>query len=197
MVRRLAHRRLAIVAAGAGTQHRTMVHPRDLAERRGRMTVLAGIGRADMGRVLAGRRTAVMAGRTGPGHAAVIKGRATPAAGRVTVITAVTRLDMVRRLAHRRLAVVAAGAGAKDRAVIHSEDMRETVTGVTVGAFIARVNVSGRLCGRAHTRLCMTLGTSAGRSPEDTIGVTATAIQACMTTLKGKPRHKMVKVFTG
>ena len=162
VVRRLAGRRVAVMAAEAGPQHIGMVDTNNRCKQGRTVAVLAYIGRVDVTVVLADRRRAVMTGHTAAGHSAVIEHRAGPAIGGMAVITGVAAGNMVRRLAGRRVAVMAAEAGPQHIGMIDANDWRKQVSAVTVLAHIGRVDVTVVLADRR--RAVMTGHTAAGHS---------------------------------
>ena len=85
----------------------------------GRMAVIALTGRHEVPRVLAGRRVAVMAGRTGAEHLGVVdRCYRYPGDRGVAVLADVCRQDMRRVLARRVRAVMAADAVVGDIGVV-------------------------------------------------------------------------------
>ena len=76
MIARLTSSGSAIVATGAATIHFRMVHPGYRRPGRCAMAGLAGIGRQDMCRILAGCGAAVVTTKAGAGNGRVIHARA-------------------------------------------------------------------------------------------------------------------------
>ena len=98
----------------------------------GTMAVVTGIGTRNMICPLAGRRGAVVAAETGAGrNPAVIKCRRNPAESRMTGFAVLAGADMTRRLAARPAAVVTTRAAPGYHVVIHADQRRPLLTGVT------------------------------------------------------------------
>ena len=87
------------------------------------MAILTGVGRADVGAVLAGGVDAIVAGRAVARDAGVLELSVIPRVGVVAIITSVTTGDVISRLALGRGAVVARRAGAEHGVVIHARDV--------------------------------------------------------------------------
>lgn len=158
------------------------------------MAVLANIVRRQVVCGLSSRLAAIVARKTIATNAGMIKSNIRPHRRRMTIAAIGVCNDVAGGLSFGGAAVVTGRAVAHYSCVIEPDNCpaicRMTLLAVIVGAQVHR-----RLSGRE--RVIMARSALARRARKDTIEVTAFAIHALMSSIKRKPRRKVIGNLLG
>ena len=134
----LANRGDAVVAGTASADHLGVIDSHRRCKDVGRVAIVTGVCRLNVGRALADRIRAVMAADAVASDSYVIEIRRQPANGAVAVIAGIATGDMCWVLADRSGAVVAGTACANHLSVIDSQRRYKHVGRVAIVTGICR-----------------------------------------------------------
>jgi len=159
---------------------------------------LAGIRRADVGRILAGRRDAVVTGRAAIGDAGVAERRRYPGDCTVALRAIIAACDVRRTLTSRRNAIVARSAAPRQRSMVDETDNLPTGCIVAFRALRLRRYMGQRLRGRLYgTGLRVATRASRLRGTEHAADMAALASDTGMRSIEHESGTEMVEAGLG
>ena len=158
------------------------------------MTVLAGVGRINVLRVLPGRVDTVVATEAAARNVRVIKNRRYPGPRLVAVVAPVAGDDVIVRLACREYPVVTGITAPGHGRMVHVSQWAPRRRRMAVAAECCAVNMIGRLRGRLYrTDRGMTAGTCRARSLELAAHMAAVTSHICVRVVEVETGREMIE----
>jgi len=192
--RRFANRLHAVVATDTSSQHLRVIYPEKRCPERGRVAILADIGRLHVRRTLAGSVEAVVTGKAIARDIAVVEHGRDPGCARMTIVAAVAGGDVIRCLPCCLEAVVTATATACHRRMIHKGDGTPGSCRVAIVANRRRSHVINWLRRRANSADSrMATGAGRTRSVEYSTGVAPVAAHVRMSAIEFKACAEVIE----